>query len=112
MSVLEFAEMAISAGGMSSYSICGSPAVGASTHGVVPQGVLQVLPGYGRTVGKMLVSDPTVRKVDITVSSPLYRWSDLGQIVIRQEQRPDGPSAALSARTSPHTQQSSVARHP
>ncbi|RPD66987.1 aldehyde dehydrogenase [Lentinus tigrinus ALCF2SS1-7] len=59
MSVLEFAEMAISAG--------------------VPQGVLQVLPGYGRTVGKMLVSDPTVRKVDITAGTETGR--SIGRIV-------------------------------
>ncbi|KAI0750977.1 aldehyde dehydrogenase [Daedaleopsis nitida] len=49
ISVLELAEMAENAG--------------------VPAGVLQVLPGYGRTVGKMLVSDPTVRKVDITAGT-------------------------------------------
>jgi len=47
ISVLEFAEMA---GG------CG-----------VPLGVLTVLPGYGRTVGKEIVSNPLIRKVDITV---------------------------------------------
>ena len=35
----------------------------------VPAGVLSVLPGYGRTTGKDLVSHPLVRKVDITVST-------------------------------------------
>jgi acyl-CoA reductase-like NAD-dependent aldehyde dehydrogenase len=34
----------------------------------VPPGVLSVLPGYGATVGKELVSQPAVRKVDVTVS--------------------------------------------
>ncbi|EJF62414.1 aldehyde dehydrogenase [Dichomitus squalens LYAD-421 SS1] len=59
ITVLEFAEMAIAAG--------------------VPQGALQVLPGYGRTVGKMLVSDPTVRKVDITAGTDTGRA--IGKIV-------------------------------
>ncbi|KAH9850759.1 aldehyde dehydrogenase [Lenzites betulinus] len=59
ISVLEFAEMAAAAG--------------------VPPGVLQVLPGYGRTVGKMLVSDPAVRKVDITAGTDTGRA--IGRIV-------------------------------
>ncbi|KAL7282539.1 hypothetical protein ACG7TL_004010 [Trametes sanguinea] len=59
MSVIEFAEMAVAAG--------------------VPAGVLQVLPGYGRTVGKMLVSDPAVRKVDITAGTDTGR--SIGKIV-------------------------------
>ncbi|KAI0722792.1 aldehyde dehydrogenase [Earliella scabrosa] len=59
ISVLEFAEMAADAG--------------------VPSGVLQVLPGYGRTVGKMLVSEPTIRKVDITAGTDTGRA--IGRIV-------------------------------
>ncbi|KAI0638355.1 aldehyde dehydrogenase [Trametes polyzona] len=59
ISVLEFAEMAIAAG--------------------VPAGVLQVLPGYGRTVGRLLVSDPAVRKVDITAGTDTGRA--IGKIV-------------------------------
>ncbi|KAI0772099.1 aldehyde dehydrogenase [Trametes elegans] len=59
ITVLEFAEMATAAG--------------------VPDGVLQVLPGYGRTVGKMLVSDPVIRKVDITAGTDTGRA--IGQIV-------------------------------
>ncbi|KAI9056512.1 aldehyde dehydrogenase [Trametes sanguinea] len=59
ITVLEFAEMAAAAG--------------------VPPGVLQVLPGYGRTVGKMLVSDPAIRKVDITAGTDTGR--SIGKIV-------------------------------
>ncbi|KAI0774445.1 aldehyde dehydrogenase [Fomes fomentarius] len=59
ISVLEFAEMADGVG--------------------VPQGVLQVLPGYGRTVGKMLVSEPTIKKVDITAGTDTGRA--IGSIV-------------------------------
>ena len=65
MSVLEFAEMAVGAGGTCLLR-CARSAV-CPSHGVVPPGVLQVLPGYGRIVGKMLVSEPTIKKVDITV---------------------------------------------
>ena len=43
----------------------------------VPAGVLSVLPGYGRTTGKDLVSHPLVRKVDITVST-LFDRADAG----------------------------------
>ncbi|KAH9943279.1 aldehyde dehydrogenase [Epithele typhae] len=60
-SVLEFAEMAAEAG--------------------VPPGVLQVLPGYGHKVGKMLVSDPIVKKVDITAGTSTGRT--IGEIVGR-----------------------------
>ncbi|KIP12800.1 hypothetical protein PHLGIDRAFT_27178 [Phlebiopsis gigantea 11061_1 CR5-6] len=59
MSVLEFAELAEEAG--------------------VPKGVLTVLPGYGKTVGKQIVSDPLIRKVDITAGTATGR--DLGSIV-------------------------------
>ncbi|KAI0353012.1 aldehyde dehydrogenase [Trametes cingulata] len=59
VTVLEFAEMAIAAG--------------------VPAGALQVLPGYGRTVGKALVSDPAIKKVDITAGTDTGRA--IGQIV-------------------------------
>lgn len=35
----------------------------------VPEGVFSVLPGYGATTGKALVSHPLVRKVDVTGST-------------------------------------------
>ncbi|KAH9948362.1 aldehyde dehydrogenase [Amylocystis lapponica] len=59
ISVLEFAEMAVVAG--------------------VPLGVLSVLPGYGRTIGKDIVSNAMVRKVDITAGTDTGRA--LGGIV-------------------------------
>ncbi|KAI0660816.1 aldehyde dehydrogenase [Cubamyces menziesii] len=59
ITVLEFAEMAVAAG--------------------VPPGVLQVLPGYGRTVGRQLVSDPAIKKVDITAGTDTGRA--IGKIV-------------------------------
>ncbi|TFK55538.1 aldehyde dehydrogenase [Heliocybe sulcata] len=59
ISVLEFAEMAKEAG--------------------VPDGVLSVLPGYGVTTGKDIVSDTLVRKVDITARTATGRA--LGSIV-------------------------------
>ncbi|KAI4526590.1 aldehyde dehydrogenase [Schizophyllum commune Loenen D] len=52
ISVLEFAKMAESAG--------------------VPPGVLSVLPGFGPTTGKALVSHPLIRKVDITVRTEMW----------------------------------------
>jgi len=39
----------------------------------IPNGVLSVLPGYGRTTGKALVSHPLVRKVDVTGGTPSGR---------------------------------------
>ncbi|KAI6898527.1 aldehyde dehydrogenase [Hortaea werneckii] len=36
----------------------------------LPDGVLSVLPGYGATTGKALVSHPLVRKVDVTGGTP------------------------------------------
>ncbi|KDQ64345.1 hypothetical protein JAAARDRAFT_118482 [Jaapia argillacea MUCL 33604] len=59
ISVLEFAEMATAAG--------------------VPAGVLSVLPGYGVTTGTEIVSNPLVRKVDITAGTKTGRA--LGSIV-------------------------------
>ncbi|OBZ76685.1 Betaine aldehyde dehydrogenase 1, chloroplastic, partial [Grifola frondosa] len=59
ITVLEFADMAVRVG--------------------VPPGVLSVLPGYGRTVGKALVSDPLIRKVDITAGTDTGR--SIGSIV-------------------------------
>ncbi|EGO02064.1 hypothetical protein SERLA73DRAFT_71210 [Serpula lacrymans var. lacrymans S7.3] len=53
ISVLEFAEMAAEAG--------------------VPSGVLTVLPGFGPTTGKELVSHPLIRKVDITAGTSTGR---------------------------------------
>lgn len=38
----------------------------------VPPGILSVLPGYGPTVGKEVVSHPAIRKVDITVGVQLF----------------------------------------
>jgi acyl-CoA reductase-like NAD-dependent aldehyde dehydrogenase len=35
----------------------------------VPDGVLSVLPGEGRTVGKVLVEDRRVKKIDLTGGS-------------------------------------------
>lgn len=32
----------------------------------MPDGVLSVLPGYGMITGKALVSDPRIKKVDLT----------------------------------------------
>ena len=48
-----------------------------SNHSTVPPGVLQVLPGPGITTGMDLVSNPLIKKVDITVSFTDYRrnWS-------------------------------------
>ncbi|OSX59171.1 hypothetical protein POSPLADRAFT_1151107 [Postia placenta MAD-698-R-SB12] len=59
ISVLEFAEMTIAAG--------------------VPPGVLSVLPGHGRTIGKEIVSNPLIRKVDVTAGTDTGRA--LGSIV-------------------------------
>ncbi|KAI7088811.1 aldehyde dehydrogenase [Hortaea werneckii] len=39
----------------------------------LPDGVLSVLPGYGATTGKALVSHPLVRKVDVTGGTPAGR---------------------------------------
>ncbi|KAI0921594.1 hypothetical protein AcV5_000853 [Taiwanofungus camphoratus] len=59
ISVLEFAEMALGAG--------------------VPPGVLSVLPGYGRTIGREIVSNSSIRKVDITAGTDTGRA--LGSLV-------------------------------
>ncbi|EME44588.1 hypothetical protein DOTSEDRAFT_62969 [Dothistroma septosporum NZE10] len=39
----------------------------------LPDGVLSVLPGYGATTGKALVSHPLVKKVDVTGGTPAGR---------------------------------------
>ncbi|KAL1686929.1 Aldehyde/histidinol dehydrogenase [Schizophyllum commune] len=57
ISVLEFAKMAESAG--------------------VPPGVLSVLPGFGPTTGKALVSHPLIRKVDITVRTEMWCFAPI-----------------------------------
>lgn len=66
ISVLEFAEMALGAGGKIRLLDFTE-----STHPYrylpVPPGVLSVLPGYGRTIGREIVSNSSIRKVDITV---------------------------------------------
>ncbi|KAK7470409.1 hypothetical protein VKT23_001835 [Stygiomarasmius scandens] len=59
ITVLEFAEMAAEAG--------------------VPEGTLSVIPGYGHTTGKAIVSNPLVRKVDVTAGTQTGRV--LGSIV-------------------------------
>ncbi|KAF8529101.1 aldehyde dehydrogenase [Hysterangium stoloniferum] len=59
LSVLEFAQMAFDAG--------------------VPSGVLQVLTGDGPTTGMDIVSDPRVKKVDITAGTNTGR--EIGRIV-------------------------------
>ncbi|PCH41451.1 aldehyde dehydrogenase [Wolfiporia cocos MD-104 SS10] len=59
ISVLEFAEMSVAAG--------------------LPPGVLTVLPGYGRTVGVEIASNPLIRKVDVTAGTETGRA--LGSIV-------------------------------
>ncbi|KAH7911552.1 aldehyde dehydrogenase domain-containing protein [Hygrophoropsis aurantiaca] len=59
ISLLEFAQIATDAG--------------------IPQGVLTILPGLGPTTGKALVSNPLVRKVDLTAGTSTGRA--LGAIV-------------------------------
>ncbi|KAJ3732863.1 aldehyde dehydrogenase domain-containing protein [Lentinula guzmanii] len=59
LTVLEFAKMAADAG--------------------VPSGVLSVIPGFGHTVGKAIVSHPFIRKVDVTAGTKTGRA--LGSIV-------------------------------
>ncbi|KIY69748.1 aldehyde dehydrogenase [Cylindrobasidium torrendii FP15055 ss-10] len=49
ITVLEFAKMAQEAG--------------------VPEGVLTVLPGFGATTGKSIISNPSIRKVDVTAGT-------------------------------------------
>ncbi|KAI0700734.1 aldehyde dehydrogenase [Cytidiella melzeri] len=45
----------------------------------VPSGVLSVLPGYGKTTGKEIASNPIIRKVDITAGTATGR--EIGSIV-------------------------------
>ncbi|GJE84231.1 aldehyde dehydrogenase [Phanerochaete sordida] len=59
ISVLEFAELAEEAG--------------------LPKGVLSILPGYGRTIVKDIISDPVIRKVDITAGTQTGK--EIGSIV-------------------------------
>ena len=61
--MLEFAELAVSAGGVSHFI----PPFTTFSLPVVPPNVLQVLPGSGQYTGKSVTSNPLVRKVDITV---------------------------------------------
>ncbi|KAF9054976.1 aldehyde dehydrogenase [Hymenopellis radicata] len=59
ITVLEFGKMAEEAG--------------------VPPGVLTVLPGFGATTGKAIISDPRIRKVDVTAGTQTGRV--MGSIV-------------------------------
>ncbi|KAK0453870.1 aldehyde dehydrogenase [Armillaria borealis] len=59
ITVLEFAKMAEEAG--------------------VPAGVLTVLPGFGQTTGKAIISSPFIRKVDVTAGTQTGRV--MGSIV-------------------------------
>ncbi|KAJ4465910.1 aldehyde dehydrogenase domain-containing protein [Lentinula lateritia] len=59
LTVLEFAKMALEAG--------------------LPPGVLSIIPGPGHTVGKTIISNPLIRKVDITAGTQTGRT--LGSIV-------------------------------
>jgi len=59
ISVLEFGDIAAEAG--------------------IPPGVLSILPGFGRTTGKEIVSHPYIRKVDITAGTSTGR--EIGSIV-------------------------------
>ncbi|KAJ3923580.1 aldehyde dehydrogenase domain-containing protein [Lentinula edodes] len=59
LTVLHFATMALEAG--------------------LPPGVVSVIPGFGHTVGKAIVSNPLIRKVDVTAGTETGRA--LGSIV-------------------------------
>ncbi|KAJ3871330.1 aldehyde dehydrogenase domain-containing protein [Lentinula edodes] len=59
LTVLQFATMALEAG--------------------LPPGVVSVIPGFGNTVGKAIVSNPLIRKVDVTAGTETGRA--LGSIV-------------------------------
>ncbi|KAJ3902579.1 aldehyde dehydrogenase domain-containing protein [Lentinula edodes] len=59
LTVLHFATMALEAG--------------------LPPGVISVIPGFGHTVGKAIVSNPLIRKVDVTAGTETGRA--LGSIV-------------------------------
>ncbi|GAV99133.1 aldehyde dehydrogenase [Lentinula edodes] len=59
LTVLQFATMALEAG--------------------LPPGVVSVIPGFGHTVGKAIVSNPLIRKVDVTAGTETGRA--LGSIV-------------------------------
>ncbi|KAK7060422.1 hypothetical protein VNI00_001187 [Paramarasmius palmivorus] len=61
ITVLEFARMGTEAG--------------------LPQGVLSVLPGFGATTGKAIVSNPLIRKVDVTSKAGTQTGRVLGSIV-------------------------------
>ena len=67
ITVLEFAELASSAGGEFLLPLFPIP----YQLLVVPPNVLQVLPGSGQYTGKPITSNPLVRKVDITVRAVL-----------------------------------------
>ena len=66
LSVLQFAELSLIAG-RESVQPCTYTNVVETLRYIVPPGVLNVLPGHGKTVVPELASHPLVRKVDITV---------------------------------------------
>lgn len=66
ISVLEFAEIAQEAGCKFVCEVRFAVKTLKSLH-LVPKGVLSILPGYGRIIGTEIISDPIIRKVDITV---------------------------------------------
>jgi acyl-CoA reductase-like NAD-dependent aldehyde dehydrogenase len=72
----------------------------------VPDGVFNVLPGYGITTGKALVEHPLVKKVDITVSSNLLLKVSISDGGDRAVQLQDGQSE-LSRDATWHTSQPS-----
>jgi hypothetical protein len=68
ITVLEFARLADEAGG----KLMITHLINMARIILVPPGVLSVLPGYGATVGKAIVSNPLIRKVDITVRASFW----------------------------------------
>lgn len=48
----------------------------------VPNGVLTILPGFGQTTGKAIISNALIRKVDVTVSEALSYLNALRKMSI------------------------------
>ena len=53
----------------------------------VPPGVLSVLPGYGKTTGIEIVSNPLIRKVDLTVRDIDHTSDDIGVTGLHRDQQ-------------------------